>query len=50
MDMYYPNSVWLALQKETFDKLYRYKVRQGIPTWEEAVERALDALPETVPS
>lgn len=50
MDMYYPNSAWLALQKETFEKLYRYKVRQGIPTWEEAVERALDALSEAVPS
>jgi hypothetical protein len=50
MDMYYPNSAWLALQKETFEKLYRYKVRLGIPTWEETVERALDALSETVPS
>jgi hypothetical protein len=50
MDMYYPNSAWLALQKETFEKLYRYKVRHGIPTWEETVERALDALSETVPS
>jgi hypothetical protein len=50
MDMYYPNSAWLALRKETFEKLYRYKVRHGIPTWEETVERALDALSETVPS
>jgi hypothetical protein len=50
MDTYYPNSAWLALQKETFEKLYRYKVRHGIPTWEETVERALDALSETVPS
>jgi hypothetical protein len=48
MDMYYPNSAWLALRKDTFEKLYQYKVREGIPTWEEAVERALNALPETV--
>lgn len=48
MDMYYPNSAWLALQRDTFEKLYQYKVREGIPTWEEALERALNALPEMV--
>jgi Family of unknown function (DUF6084) len=50
MDLYYPNSVWLAVQRDTFEKLYQYKVREGIPTWEEALERALNALPETVRS
>jgi hypothetical protein len=50
MDTYYPNSAWLALRKDTFERLYQYKVREGIPTWEEALERALNALPETVRS
>ena len=50
MDVYYPNSAWLAVQRDTFEKLYQYKVREGIPTWEEALERALNALPETVRS
>jgi Family of unknown function (DUF6084) len=50
MDVYYPNSAWLALQRDTFERLYQYKVREGIPTWEEALERALNALPETVRS
>ena len=50
MDIYYPNSAWLALRKDTFEKLYQYKVRKGIPTWEEAIERALNALAETVRS
>ena len=50
MDMYYPNSAWLALHRDTFEKLYQYKMREGIPTWEEALERALNALPETVRS
>jgi hypothetical protein len=50
MDVYYPNSAWLALQRDTFEKLYQYKMRKGIPTWEEALERALNALPETVRS
>jgi hypothetical protein len=50
MDVYYPNSAWLALQRDTFEKLYQFKVREGIPTWEEALERALSALSETVRS
>lgn len=50
MDAYYPNSRWLALRKDTFEKLYQFKVREGIPTWEEALERALAAFAETVRS
>jgi hypothetical protein len=38
------------LQRDTFEKLYQFKVREGIPTWEETLERALSALPETVRS
>lgn len=50
MDMYYPNSAWLSLHRDTFEKLYQFKVREGIPTWEEALEKALSALPEAVRS
>lgn len=50
MDVYYPNSAWLALHRDTFEKLYQYKMREGILTWEEAIERALTALTETVRS
>jgi hypothetical protein len=50
IDVYYPNSAWLSLQRDTFERLYQYKVREGIPTWEEALERALNALTETVRS
>jgi hypothetical protein len=38
MDMHYPNTAWLCLQRDTFERLYRYKVQHGIPTWEEALE------------
>jgi hypothetical protein len=41
MRSYYPNSAWLCLHKDAFDRLYRYKVRHGIPTWEEALERVI---------
>ena len=50
IDLYYPNSAWLALRKDAFEKLYQYKVRQGIPTWEQAIERALDSVPDAVRS
>jgi len=48
MEAHYPNSAWLALRRDTFEKLYQFKMREGIPTWEEALERALNAIPETV--
>ena len=49
MDIYYPNTAWLCLRRDVFDRLYRYKVRHGIPTWEQAIERMLteDAGPDT---
>jgi hypothetical protein len=47
MDAYYPGSAWLCLRRDIFERLYDYKVRNGIPTWEEAVERML-STEETV--
>ena len=48
MDHYYPNSAWLCLRQDVFDRLYLYKSRQGLPTWEQALERLLDASGERV--
>jgi len=47
MNSYYPHSAWLRLHKDAFDRLYQYKVRHGIPTWEEALERIIP-IEETV--
>ncbi len=41
MDTYYPNSVWINLHRDSFERLFRYKVQHGIPTWEQALEHAL---------
>jgi hypothetical protein len=49
MDSYYPNCVWLNLRRDVFERLYRYKVRHGIPTWEQALEEVLP-IEETVRS
>jgi hypothetical protein len=39
MDMYYPNTAWLCLARDAFDRLYQYKVQHGLPTFEAAIER-----------
>jgi Family of unknown function (DUF6084) len=43
MEAYYPASAWLCLRRDVFERLYDYKVRNGIPTWEEALENMLAA-------
>lgn len=48
IDEYYPNTAWLCLRRDAFERLYQYKVRHGIPTWEEAIERMLASAEETV--
>ena len=36
------------LAPRSFERLYRFKVREGITTWEAALERVFSALQETV--
>lgn len=48
IDLYYPNTAWLCVRRDAFERLYEYKVRHGIPTWEEAIERVLAATEDTV--
>jgi hypothetical protein len=43
MEMHHPNSAWLCLRRDTFEQLYNYKVRHGLPTWEQAIAKALAA-------
>jgi hypothetical protein len=46
IDSYYPNTVWLSLHRDVFDRLYEYKVRHGLPTFEEALMNILDSKVE----
>lgn len=48
MEHYFPNSAWLRVQRDAFDRLYAYKARHGLPTWEAALQKLLDAE-ETAP-
>jgi Family of unknown function (DUF6084) len=46
MDAHYPNSAWLCMQRDTFDRLYQYKVRHGIPTWEQLLNKLVTSKEE----
>jgi hypothetical protein len=48
MEHYFPNSAWIRLRRDAFDRLYDYKVRKGLPTWEAAVEALLHASEQEV--
>ncbi len=41
METYYPNTAWLSLRRDVFERLYQYKMRNGITSWEEALETVL---------
>lgn len=43
MDTYYPNSAWLCLRRDVFDRLNQYKMQHGIPTWEALIETVVPA-------
>ena len=44
MEHHYPNSAWLALRRDVFDRLYAYKRNHGLATWEQVIDELLPAL------
>jgi len=44
MDQHYPNSAWIYLHRDVFQRLLDYKREQGLPTWEATLERLLPEL------
>ena len=43
MENHYPNSAWLALRRDVFDRLYAYKRTHGLATWEQVMDELLPA-------
>jgi len=41
MDLHYPNSAWLSLRRDLFDRLLQFKAENGLATWEQTMERLL---------
>jgi Family of unknown function (DUF6084) len=46
MDLYYPDTAWMCLRRDVFERLYEFKARYGIPTWEQTLERMLGLTAE----
>lgn len=42
MDLYYPNSAWLSLRRDVFERLQQYRMNHAIPGWEQTLDRLLD--------
>jgi len=49
IDLHHPNTAWLELRRDNFDRLYEFKMRHGLATFDEAVERMLANAAEAVP-
>ncbi len=41
MDLYFPNTSWLRLRRETLDSLQRFKVERTLTTWDDTFEMLL---------
>jgi len=41
MARYFPGSAWLRLHQDTFDRLYRYRSRNALPSWDATLDRLL---------
>ncbi len=48
IDHYYPRSVPLWLHRDAFEKLYAYRLRHGLTTWEQTLARLLDSVEQEV--
>jgi hypothetical protein len=46
MDHYFPNSAWLRIRKDNFDRLYEYRTRNALLTWDRTLESLLDSAEE----
>jgi hypothetical protein len=41
MDEHFPDSAWLYLSRDTFERLYAYRRHHGLANWEQTIERLL---------
>lgn len=48
MDLYFPDSGWVRLRRDTLDALGRFKSQQAIPTWDETLQALLEKVGEAV--
>jgi Family of unknown function (DUF6084) len=49
MDLYFPNSAWIRMRRETLDALQGFKSRMALPTWDDTLEMLLKQAEEGRP-
>jgi hypothetical protein len=49
MEEHFPNSAWIRLRRDTFDRLHAFRARRVLPGWEETIEELLRAGGAEVP-
>jgi hypothetical protein len=47
MDHHWPNTAWITLERDVFDRLCEFKQRNALPTWEQTLNRLLDSVNST---
>ncbi len=50
IERHYADGAWLCLSREVFDRLYRYKARRAVPTWEMVIDDLLERSSSEAPS
>jgi hypothetical protein len=43
MEYHYPQTAWITLNREVFDRLYAFRRERGLPSWDQAIEELLPA-------
>jgi hypothetical protein len=46
IDLHHPNTAWLGLRRDVFERLYDYKLKHGLASFDEAVERMVEHAAE----
>lgn len=46
MDRHFPNSGWVRMHRDTLDRLQRFRVSRGSPSWDDAFDRLLQEAGE----
>jgi hypothetical protein len=46
IDRHFPGAAWLRLSRQSFDRLYAYRSREVLPSWEAAIDSLLSAHEE----
>lgn len=46
MDRFFPNSAWLRIPRETFDRLWSFRTQRALPSWDAALSALLSSKEE----